>query len=536
MFDTDLARARLAGAIAAGVAIGTGELIAGLGRTGQSLVGAVGSEVVDRAGGDVVRSGIEAFGTNDKAVLLTTIVLVSLALGAIVGGLARQRRWVGVVAFVGFGALGAIAGIREPIGSDPLAVAAAFGAVGAGLATLFTLLRVVEGRPALPVTTDRRLERAADRRLERPTDRTAEKAASRRAFFGLAGAGAGFAVLAAVAGRALKGTSQVETARAAVRLPGTAEAGTVATTAVPGAPAGFDVPGLTPYFVPNDSFYRIDTALLVPQVDPSSWRLTVSGKVDHPFELTFDELVDLARTEEPVTISCVSNEVGGRLVGNARWQGVPLRALLDRAGVQPEGTQVVGRSVDRFTAGFPTAAVYDGRTALVAVGMNGEPLPVDHGFPARLVVAGLYGYVSATKWLREIELTGWEDVDGYWIPRGWSKEAPIKTQARIDVPRSGETLDPGPAAIAGVAWAPGRGISRVEVRVDDGPWQDATLGDVLSDNTWRQWYLAWDATPGGHVVQVRATDGHGDTQTERVSPPEPDGATGWPRRGFKVTG
>jgi len=526
VFDTDLARARLAGAVAAGVALGTSELITGLGGTGQSVVGSVGGEVVDRAGGDVVRSGIEAFGTNDKAVLLTTIVVVSLALGAFVGGLALRRRWVGVAAFAGFGLLGAVAGVREPLGSDPLAVAAALGAVVAGLATLFALLRVVEGRSVLPITTDRR--------LEQPTERTADKAASRRAFFGLAGAGAGFAVLATVAGRALKGRSEVETARAAVRLPGTSDASAVPTTAVPGAPAGFDVPGLTPYFVPNDSFYRIDTALLVPQVDPSSWRLKVTGKVDDPFELTFDELIDLARTEEPVTISCVSNQVGGRLVGNARWQGVPLRALLDRAGVQPEGTQVVGRSVDRFTAGFPTAAVYDGRTALVAVGMNGEPLPVDHGFPARLIVAGLYGYVSATKWLQEIELTGWDDVDGYWIPRGWSKEAPIKTQSRIDVPRSGETVDPGTVAIAGVAWAPGRGISRVEVRVDDGPWQDATLGEVLSDNTWRQWYLAWDATPGGHVVQARATDGEGELQTERISPPEPDGATGWPHRGFEV--
>ena len=189
--------------------------------------------------------------------------------------------------------------------------------------------------------------------------------------------------------------------------------------------------------------------------------------VDRPFTISYDELVAMATTEDTVTLQCVSNEVGGNLVGNAVWQGVPLAELLERAGVQDGATQIVGRSVDDFTAGFPTEVGLDGRTALVAVGMNGEPLPAVHGFPARLVVAGLYGYVSATKWLREIELTTWEDFDGYWVPRGWSKEGPIKTMSRIDVPRSGATLDAGPQAIAGVAWAPPGGIEKVEVQVDD---------------------------------------------------------------------
>ena len=228
-----------------------------------------------------------------------------------------------------------------------------------------------------------------------------------------------------------------------------------------------------------------------------------------------------------VTIACVSNDVGSDLVGNARWQGVPLRRLLERAGVQAGAGQVVGMSVDDFAAGFPIEALDGDRIALVAVGMNGEPLPVDHGFPARLVVAGLYGYVSATKWLSEIRLTTWEGFDGYWMPRGWSKLGPVKTQSRIDVPRPRSTIGPGPTPIAGVAWAPTKGIRRVEVQVDDGPWVDASLGDVVSDNTWCQWVTSWDATPGEHRIRVRATDGTGEVQTERQMPVVPDGATGW---------
>ena len=222
----------------------------------------------------------------------------------------------------------------------------------------------------------------------------------------------------------------------------------------------------------------------------------------------------------------MSNEVGGRLIGTARWQGVPLQDLLDRAGVQPGATQLVGRSVDGFTAGFPTAALADGRPALVALGMDGQPLPLRHGFPARLVVPGLYGYVSATKWLEALELTTLEGFDGYWVPRGWAKEAPIKISGRIDVPRAGQRVVAGRQAVAGVAWAPTRRISRVEVQVDDGPWAAADLGPELSADSWRQWRWAWDATPGEHVLRVRAYDGAGEVQDARHRPPPPDGATG----------
>jgi DMSO/TMAO reductase YedYZ molybdopterin-dependent catalytic subunit len=293
----------------------------------------------------------------------------------------------------------------------------------------------------------------------------------------------------------------------------------------PGAAFG-DVRGLTRLFTPNRSFYRIDTALVVPSVDLDRWRLRVRGMVDRPFELTYAELSSMPQVEADITLSCVSNEIGGSLVGNARWQGVPLADVLARAGVQPGATQLVGRSVDGWTGGFPTELATDGRAALVALGMNGEPLPLAHGFPARLVVPGLFGYVSATKWLRDIELTTWEGFDGYWVPRGWDKLGPINVQSRIDVPRHNQRLPVGRRAVAGVAWAPTRGIARVEVSIDGGPWNEATLADELSTDTWRQWRYAWNATPGTHRIAVRATDGAGEIQVAERRRPRPAGATG----------
>jgi DMSO/TMAO reductase YedYZ molybdopterin-dependent catalytic subunit len=232
--------------------------------------------------------------------------------------------------------------------------------------------------------------------------------------------------------------------------------------------------------------------------------------------------------EEDITLACVSNEVGGTLVGNARWLGTPLLPLLERAGIDVRADQIVARAVDGFTVGFPVASVRDGRAALLAVGMNGEPLPIRHGFPARLVVAGLYGYVSATKWLAEIELTRFDAFDPYWIQRGWAVEAPVKTQARIDTPRGQQNVAGAAIAVAGVAWAQTRGIDRVEVRVDDGKWHECELADAVGMNTWRQWVHRWtDATPGRHQLTVRATDGTGTTQPEARAEPFPDGATGW---------
>ncbi|MBS1836593.1 MAG: molybdopterin-dependent oxidoreductase, partial [Actinobacteria bacterium] len=330
----------------------------------------------------------------------------------------------------------------------------------------------------------------------------------------------GAAVIAGAAGRWLQQQAAVVAERLKVVLPRPA-------APLPAISAAVHAEGAVPFVTPNSDFYRIDTALSVPRVSPDDWTLTVRGKVDRELKLSFAELLRRPMIEADITISCVSNEVGGELIGTARWLGCRLDDLLHEAGIRPDADQVVGRSVDGFTAGFPTTLL-DGRPALVAVGMNGEPLPIEHGFPARLVVPGVYGYVSATKWLREIELTRFDEFDAYWIPRGWSRLGPIKTESRIDTPTDGATVVAGrPSAVAGVAWAMDRGIEMVEVRVDDGPWQPATLAEEHARTTWRQWRLAWTPSRGRHTISVRATDTDGVTQTEEAADPAPDGATGW---------
>ncbi|MCE2511129.1 MAG: molybdopterin-dependent oxidoreductase, partial [Acidimicrobiia bacterium] len=293
-----------------------------------------------------------------------------------------------------------------------------------------------------------------------------------------------------------------------------------------------EVPGISPYVTPispKNEFYRIDTALTVPQVDPDRWRLRITGLVDNPYELTYQDIRAMRLSDHVITLSCVSNQVGGSLVGNAVWTGVPLNVLLKRAGVQRGAQQIVGRSVDDFTAGFPTTLAYDGRNAILAIGMNNEPLPTRHGFPARIVVAGLYGYVSAVKWLEEIHLTTWDGFDGYWVPRGWSKRGPMKTQSRIDLPKDGARISSGqPTAVAGIAWAPTRGIERVEVKIGNEDWTPCRLGEVAGNESWVQWHREWTPAGGGrHQIQVRATDGSGYTQSSRNVRPRPNGAEGW---------
>jgi DMSO/TMAO reductase YedYZ molybdopterin-dependent catalytic subunit len=294
----------------------------------------------------------------------------------------------------------------------------------------------------------------------------------------------------------------------------------------PKTAAGLDVPGLSPFITPSRDFYRVDVATSPPLVDLRRWRLKLTGMVDRPLELTYEELLAMPLEEHDITLVCVSNEVGDRLSGNARWRGVRLDELLHRAGPRPEATQVVGWSVDGFTTGFPTRLALDGRNALVAVAMNGEPLPEAHGFPARLVVPGLYGYISACKWLEEIRLTRLESFHAYWVERGWAKEGPMKTMARIDTPTRNRGLRAGRVPVAGVAWASHVGISKVEVQVDAAPWVRARLGPGERD-TWRQWVMHWDATPGPHTLRARATDGGGRLQTARPALPYPSGATGW---------
>jgi DMSO/TMAO reductase YedYZ molybdopterin-dependent catalytic subunit len=302
--------------------------------------------------------------------------------------------------------------------------------------------------------------------------------------------------------------------------------------------ASLTVEGITPLVIANDAFYRIDTALITPSVDVAAWRLRVFGMVDREVTLSMVDLLELPLVERYVTIACVSNPVGGNLIGNAKWTGVRLTDVLEMAGVQAGATQIVPRSVDGWTAGFPTAWVTDPahpRDALIALHMNDQPLPAEHGFPARLIVPGLFGYVSATKWLSELELTTLEAFDAYWVPRGWAKEAPILTQSRIDTPRRDASLQAGPVAVAGVAWAPDRGISRVEVNVDGGDaWHEATLATAIGPQTWVQWRWTWPATSGDHTIRVRATDGTGAVQAAEVTRPDPDGARGYHEVSVKV--
>jgi len=341
---------------------------------------------------------------------------------------------------------------------------------------------------------------------------------SRRTLLQRGGAVAIASIAATVVGRALLERQRTPTTAAALPPP----------KSIPALPTGADlsIPGLTPIVMPNDKFYRIDTALIPPNVDVTTWKLKVTGMVDHPVELTYDELIQLPIIEQYVTIACVSNYVGGDLVGNTAWRGVPLRTVLGMADVQAGATQLVGRSIDGFTVGMPTSWVMDeARVPMIAIGMNGKPLPREHGYPARLIVPGLYGYVSATKWLTELQLTTLEAFDAYWVPLGWAKEAPILTQSRIDVPQSGANLKVGRVTVAGVAWAPDRGVTKVEVAID-GAWHDARLSAPISPATWVQWLYDWDATAGDHQFEVRATDGTGTVQTADQSPPAPDGARG----------
>ena len=295
-------------------------------------------------------------------------------------------------------------------------------------------------------------------------------------------------------------------------------------------PPGVDlhIPGLAPFVTSDASFYRVDTALVLPQVNPSSWQLRIHGMVSREITLTFDQLIKRPLIEDYITLCCVSNPVDGPYIGNAKWLGASLAAVLREAGIKAGADQLLCTSVDGFTSGTPVQTVMDGRDALLAVAMNGQPLPVAHGFPARMVVPGLYGYVSATKWVTDIEVTTFAGNYAYWAQRGWSQQAPIKTECRIDMPNGLEEIQAGRTAVAGVAWAQHKGIEAVEVRVDRGPWQQARLAAVPGLDTWRQWVWDWQATSGGHVLEARATDKTGYTQTAVLAPPEPNGATGYP--------
>ena len=494
----------VAGAVSVAVAIAVGEIVAGLVAGAPSLVVAIGSLVIDLQPAGAKDLVVSLFGTNDKLALNVVVLVAALAIGGFLGLVARTRFGRVAAVYVAVGIVALFASLRLEAFSAPLSVVTVVLAVGAALLTLRVLVDAAE----------QRIASGAPARAGMPDW-------DRRRFLVLSGSLAVGSIAVGSIGRALlQNAHALEPVSVNLPPPSLAPAPLQPDASLP-------VDGITPIVVPNDAFYRIDTALLVPRVNVATWNVTVKGMVDRTVTLTYDELAALPIFEQYVTIACVSNEVGGDLVGNALWRGVHLRDVLAMAGVDPGASQIVGRSVDGFTVGFPTAWAMDpSRDPMIALGMNGEPLPVEHGYPARLIVPGLYGYVSATKWLAEIELTTLDAFDAYWIPRGWSKEAPILTQSRIDVPHDGAGLGAGPVAIAGVAWAPDRGIAKVEVRIDGGAWLPATLSAAISKATWVQWRVGWDATAGEHTIEVRATDGRGEVQTDQVSPPPPDGARG----------
>jgi DMSO/TMAO reductase YedYZ molybdopterin-dependent catalytic subunit len=497
--------------VSAGLALGVGELAAGLDGRFTSPVESVATQTIDSVPLSVERFAIETFGKNDKLVLVIGILVVSAILGVVLGIVARRRPWVGTLGLAGFALVGVAAALARPnadaVVALPSLAAGAVGIVG---------LRVLVPRERGP-------EAEAEPRsgIASLVAVTRGGVADRRAFLTVTTAAAAGAVLAGAGGRRLRGRFSAAESRARVRLPAAARP-------LPPVPAGVEVgvAGVAPFVTPNRDFYRVDTALVTPQVRAEDWVLRVGGMVDRPLELSYAELLDRDLVEADITMTCVSNLVGGDLVGTARWLGVPARELLDEAGVRRGADQLVGRSTDGYTCGFPVSAVYD-RECLVAVGMNGEPLPIRHGFPARLVTPGLYGYIGSTKWLTELEVTTFDAFDQYWVRRGYADRAPIKTQARIDAPSGLRPIRPGPTAVAGVAWAQTRGIEAVEVRVDDGDFAPAELAEALNDETWRQWRFAWDATPGRHTLTVRATDGSGEVQTDERTDVVPDGASGW---------
>ncbi len=507
----------VAGAVAVAVAIAVGEIVAGLVIGAPSLVVSVGTLLIDLQPAGAKDVVVSLFGTNDKLALNILVLVVALAVGGWLGLVARASFVRAAIGFVVFGAIALFASVRMPTSSATLSVVTVVLAVGAALMTLQLLAEAARTGQVggMVATAMGRAKRA--KRLETATMPNWD----RRRFLVLSGSLAAGSVVVGSIGRALLQGAH-EQQPAGVALPGSS------LTPAPLTPdTSLPVPGITPIVMPNERFYRIDTALIVPRVDVATWSVKVTGMVEREVSLTYAQLVALPVFEQYVTIACVSNEVGGNLVGNALWRGVHLREVLAMAGVKAGATQIVGRSVDGFTVGFPTEWAMDpAREPMIAIGMNGDPLPVEHGYPARLIIPGLYGYVSATKWLAEIELTTLEAFDAYWVPLGWAKKAPILTQARIDVPRNGAGLTTGPVAVAGVAWAPDRGVSKVEIRIDGGAWQQATLSTSISKATWVQWRVGWDATPGEHKIEVQATDGTGVVQTDEVSPPIPDGARG----------
>jgi DMSO/TMAO reductase YedYZ molybdopterin-dependent catalytic subunit len=497
----------LAGLLAGAVALGVSELTAAATGARGAPVVAVGETTINLTPVPVKEFAITHFGTHDKEALIAGILVLLAGFAAVIGLLALRRLAFGLAGLAAFAAVGVTAAIRLPGASPADSVPTLAGALVAMvvlwllISAIQMLWRAFSGAVALPTGMDRRR---------------------------LLITGAGTAVLAAGAG----GLGSLLLGRGGA-APGQVRLPAPALRAAGGpAGAGLRIPGLTPFVTPNASFYRVDTDLVLPQLSPEDWTLTIDGMVNRELEISFAELLRMPLTEADITLVCVSNQVGGTYNGNARWLGVPLAGLLRRAGVQAGADQVLSSATDGMTISTPVETIMDGpppggQSALLAVGMNGQPLPVAHGFPARMVVPGLYGYVSATKWVTKLTLTTFTRQKAYWTQRGYTAQAPVKTESRIDVPRPLAQVKAGPVTVAGVAWAPRKGIAAVEVSTDNGPWHQATLAAAGGLDTWRQWRWDWDAAPGLHTLRVRATDKTGTTQTARRAGPVPNGASGW---------
>jgi DMSO/TMAO reductase YedYZ molybdopterin-dependent catalytic subunit len=510
--------AGLNGLATALVTLGVAEVVALVVAAGSSPLLVVGSFVIDIVPPWVKDAVIQLFGTADKVVLLGTLGVLVLALSVAIGILEYHRPRFGVSALILVGVAAAIAAVTRADASLlwglPTVIGVALGAIVLSRATR-----------RLHSWTDAAFAGETAREAGQKSRGAEQKAAvNRRGFFTFVGAASGAALIAGLAARTVNaGTAAVTAIREKLKLP-------APTSAAPAIPAGasLDIPGISPLVTSAKDFYRIDTALQVPAIDASKWTLKITGMVEKEIEITFDELLKLPMTERTITLQCVSNEVGGDLVGNATWLGYPIRELLARAKPSAEADMVLSSSSDGFTAGTPLSVLLDEkRDSLLAVGMNGKPLPLEHGFPARMVVPGLYGYVSATKWVVEMKVTTFAKDMGYWTPRGWDALGPIKISSRIDVPAYTAQIPAGPTKVAGVAWAQHTGLKAMEVRFDRGEWQPAILADAISADTWRQWYYDWDATKGVHLIECRATDANGLVQSGTHQAPAPNGSEGW---------
>jgi DMSO/TMAO reductase YedYZ molybdopterin-dependent catalytic subunit len=556
-------RGMIAGLLTAAVAVGVGQLAAAIIRPQGSPVAAVGSLAIDFTPPPVKDFAISAFGTHDKLVLVSGILVLLACFAAWLGTRAVRRFSSGVAGIALFAVVGLLSALTRP-GATPLDALPTLLGAAAGILALHRLVLAVHAAapPApAPQTTavpDTMPVPQATPVPQSPAPGTGTgsvpppaspspsmgpppgpgyrpeppvPAPDRRRFLVTGSAVAGAAVVAGLISRELTAGHSVDRVRSALRVPRPARP-------APPLPPGTDfrLPGLSPFVTPNGKFYRVDEALVLPQVPPSAWHLRIHGMVQKEIRISFRDLLKRPLIEDWITLCCVSNPVGGPYIGNAKWLGASLASLLREAGIRAGADQIVATSVDGFTSGTPIQAVMDGRDALLAIAMNGSPLPVEHGFPARMVVPGLYGYVSACKWVTDIEVTTFADNHAYWTTRGWDQQAPVKTESRIDIPTGEAPVRPGRVPVAGVAWAQHKGIDAVEVRVDGGPWQEAKLAAVPGIDTWRQWVFEWDATAGSHLLQARATDKTGYTQTGLQAPPPPNGASGYPAVSVTVTG